>query len=116
MSLRLPKSARLHGRNRIDALFASGRSFTEWPIRCVYGPAEGRAAMVSAPKKSFKRAVVRNLLKRRMREAYRLNQHVLDGVSVHLALHYIGREVVPYGRIEAAVLAVLKRVSDERGA
>lgn len=110
-SLKLPKAGRLYRRGEIDALFASGASFTVWPIRCVYMPAPDRAVLVSAPKRSFKRAVVRNLLKRRMREAYRLHQHLLEGVGVRVALHYVGKEVVDYARIEAAVVAVLTRIA-----
>lgn len=110
-SLKLPKAGRIYRRGEIDALFASGDSFTVWPVRCVYMAGEGRAVMVSAPKRSFKRAVVRNLLKRRIREAYRLHQHRLEGVGVRLALHYVGKEVVAYAQIEQAVVAILDRLA-----
>lgn len=107
----LPKRARLSLRREIEALFASGESMKVYPIRCTYCRAQSSAVMVSAPKKLFKHAVDRNALKRRMREAYRLNQDIVAPLGLHIALHYIATERLSYQKIEDATKQILDRLS-----
>ena len=65
--------------------------------------------MVSVPKRLHKRANVRNLLKRRMREAYRLNKEPLreicirENIRLSLGLLYTSGEIADYKTIEHAV-------------
>ena len=80
----LTKSERLCSKTMIERLFAGGNSsFPAYPLRVVYmwlPPTEGTAdvsILISVPKKRFKRAVKRNLVKRQVREAYRKNKHLL---------------------------------------
>ncbi len=66
-------------------------------------------------KKIHKRAVARNLLRRRMREAYRLSpsRAALSGAwpeGIDIALSYIAKECLPYSTIEAAVDKILRRL------
>lgn len=94
-----------------------------YPVRYMVlsSPAEGDAAdaavMVSVPKRRHKRANVRNLLKRRMREAYRLHKEPLrircteQGESVSLGLMYISQDVLDYSQIENAVRKIISRLS-----
>ena len=78
-----PKQERLSWKRHIDLLFANGRSFVAFPLRVIYLSVEEDAlpapasVLISVPKKKFKRAVKRNLIKRRMREAYRIHKHDL---------------------------------------
>ena len=83
----LPQAERINSKKQIDRLFRGGgsKAMTASPLRVVY-MAEGRSEdkrgpfaqmMVSVPKRYFKRAVKRNLIKRQVREAYRLNKHIL---------------------------------------
>ena len=79
----LPKAERISRKLVIDKLFTKGTSFVVYPIRVVYVTSteeqEAQAAMmVSVSKKKFKRAVKRNYIKRRIKEAYRLNKHLLQ--------------------------------------
>lgn len=68
--------------------------------------------MVSVPKKLFRRAVKRNLLKRRIREAYRLQKHMLDGISgVDMMFVYNTKEVAEFREIYAAVGAALSKIA-----
>ncbi len=60
----------------------------------------GARLLISVPKRHFKRAVKRNLLKRRIREAYRRNKPV---GSVDLMLVYLCEEVLDYASIAAAI-------------
>lgn len=80
----LSKAERLSSKTLIEQLFAGGsKSFPAFPLRVVYmwiEPAEGEvpsSILISVPKKRFKRAVKRNLVKRQVREAYRKNKYLL---------------------------------------
>lgn len=117
----LPKAERLAKRNEIGRLFTHGEAFLVYPVKCAYlfrtdsGPAR---IMVIAPKRNHKRAVARNLLKRRMREAYRLHKQLLtipeegEGrVGVDIAFSYIAKgEPLDYRTIEKAVVAILNKL------
>ena len=82
-------------------------------------PSEELSASVlfSTPKKFHKRANRRNLLRRRMREAYRLNRELLASEgktgTVELALIYSTKEIHDYKTIENAVKRVLARVAQD---
>lgn len=119
----LPKCERLAKRNEIGRLFTNGEAFLVYPVKCTYlfrsdGESEaGNRIMVMAPKRNHKRAVARNLLKRRMREAYRLNKYLLEKGSGHepmvadIAFSYIAKgEPLDYGTIEKAVISILNKL------
>ena len=80
----LNKDERLCSKKLIERLFAGGnKSFPMFPLRVVYmslAPEESTAdasILISVPKKRFKHAVKRNLVKRQIREAYRHNKYIL---------------------------------------
>ena len=88
----LPQSERINSKKQIDRLFRGGgsKAMTASPLRMVYmadsrqtdsQPSDGHQPMaqmmLSVPKRYFKRAVKRNYVKRQVREAYRLNKHIL---------------------------------------
>ena len=65
--------------------------------------------VVSVPKRLFKRAVKRNLLKRRIREAYR-HQKGLISAPVDILFIYTAPEVLPYEVIYADMTAILQKI------
>lgn len=76
-------------------------------------PAVGNAAtwlpgriLVSVPKRYFKRAVKRNLLKRRIREAYRVQK--LPGVDI--MFQYNSVELADFAAVQADITAILSRI------
>lgn len=79
----LTKKERLNSLTLIEELFSGGsRSLPSFPLRIVYMPVEDNtrptlSLLISVPKKRFKRAVKRNLVKRQIREAYRMNKDLL---------------------------------------
>ena len=114
-----PKQERLSWKRHIDLLFANGRSFVAFPLRVIYLPVEEDAlsarasVLISVPKKKFKRAVKRNLIKRRMREAYRIHkQELFDALANNrqrmlVAFLYLDKEILPFSEIEKAMQKVL---------
>ena len=70
--------------------------------------------MVSVPKRFFKRAVKRNLLKRRLREAYRTQKSILGPSSTDILLLYNSKEINDFQTIKEEVAEILKKVADER--
>ena len=114
MDATLPKAERLCGKTAVVSLFESGKNASEGCIRCKYihRPAEGPSRIVvSVPKRHFKRAVKRNLLKRRIREAYR-RQKALLGPGVDVLFIYTSTEVLPYEVIFADMTTLLTHVGD----
>ncbi len=77
--------------------------------------------MVSVSKRRFKRAVMRNRLKRRMREAYRQNKHALCAAllsaerQAHIAFQYISNEELEYAEIEKKINKALRRLQERIG-
>lgn len=117
----LKKSERLCSHKTLEQLFDSGESFLVFPLKVVFlksempllHPAE---AAFAVSKRNFKRAVKRNLLKRRMREAYRLNKHLLyDKLTTrnsHISIMFIfvGKDILDFDKIEKAMILALKKV------
>ena len=110
----LTKEERLCGKTTVSALISDGKWGTTPHLRFCW--AAGRDTglnrlMVSVPKKFFKRAVKRNLLKRRLRESYRLQKALLTVTGVDLMLAYSHPEVADFAVLYAEVTEILQRIS-----
>ncbi len=118
------KKEHLCGVAEVEKLFSQGRSFTIIPYRVVWltvpdpGPVKVKM-LITVPKKKFRLAVVRNLLKRRTKEAFRLNRQVLDtrslkeGCQLWIGLSYIGGEASGFREIQEKIIVILQRLSRE---
>lgn len=116
----LPKKERLCGKTAISKLLAKGKHGSVPGLRylCLYGTdAEVTRMMVSVPKKSFKRAVKRNLLKRRIRESWRKQKHMLavEG-NLDILFMYPVKEILSYEEIYTAVGQVIENINSRYGA
>ncbi len=116
----LAKSERLSSLAAVRRLFQDGVSGFVYPFRYTVIVEKSTSPTVevlfSVPKRNHKRANKRNLLRRRTKEAYRLNKSSLwsvtteRGVAVDMALVYSSKEVLPYKTIENAVRRILDEV------
>ncbi|NNF21326.1 MAG: ribonuclease P protein component [Saprospiraceae bacterium] len=114
------KSARLSSRKDIKELFEKGSSFFLFPFKVLYleDPQQSSSThqvLISVPKKNHKSAVKRNRIKRLIREAYRLNQHIISEVSekkLLIAYIYVSGDVLPYKEVETKLKKVLIRLKN----
>lgn len=120
MNTGLSKRERLCSVTAIEQLIAKGRYAVVSPIRaCFYIRPKGDTAetdeldriAVSVPKKLFKRAVKRNLLKRRIREAYRLQKEALEVHGIDIMFIYNLKEVADFKQIYDAVGKIIEKIN-----
>lgn len=124
---RLYKEERLCGLTTIDRLFspqgkASGltHSVMAYPWRAVWmvNPhREGRPArfLISVPKKRARHAVDRVLMRRRCREAYRLNRSLFpaEDCGVDIGFVYVGTTLADYRQTEHSMKKMLTRIASQ---
>ncbi len=117
----LTKGERLTGKKAITELFRTGRVQISNPVRILYQATTGAGAYpaymaISIPKRLFKKAVDRNLLKRRIREIYRhfkpefYGQLRRAGIQIHLVIQYNHSEIMEFKLLEEALHGGLKKV------
>ena len=118
------KKERLCNFNSINILFVEGHSFFIYPLKVVWmeditdndSPSQ---LLISVPKRNFKRAVDRNLIKRQIRESFRRNKEELYAHlgSVNrkcsLAIVFAAKSKVAYTELDAILVLALKRLVKE---
>ncbi len=116
------KEERLCSKKLLDLLFANGSSFLVYPYRVLYLETASNSpypaqVVINVSKKRYKRAVDRNLIKRKVREAYRLHKSThfypslrCEETMLLLAIQYIGKEVYDYRFLEKRLLQVFKKL------
>ena len=115
------KAERITGEKRVDAIFASGKSFISYPLRVVYlqheqSPIHSCSILITVPKKRIKKAVHRNRIKRLIRESYRLNKELVNDIefgeqSLDIAFVYVKDTVSDYKEIQKGVKKALKQIA-----
>jgi ribonuclease P protein component len=109
------KEERLHKEKLIKELFETGSSFYLYPFKVLSKGNPDTAfrvhqVMISVSRKNFKRAVDRNLLKRRIRESFRLNKNLLpDTPKLVIAYIYTAKEILTFAQIQERLIKTLNR-------
>lgn len=138
----LRKSAKLRHRTLVQSLFEKGKSVYSGPLRVTYRPLTREQLeesfrvqvpdrmgpvqmMITVPKKKRRHAVDRVLMRRRIREAFRLQYRPLrtliednpDIRTLSLAFVYMQSENLPYEAVaiamESVMAKIIKRLSPE---
>jgi ribonuclease P protein component len=116
MRLSLTRFERIKTKQEFQRVFQEGKTLTYFPVKCLYFPnnrSETHKIGVAVSKKKIKKAVHRNLVKRRIREAYRKNKVLIKDLSPHLIIfNYLSSEILPYQEIEHKIILTLQRLSD----
>lgn len=109
------KEERLSKKKLIEELFEKGSSFYFFPFKVFFmsNPDQTVAfhqLVISVSKRNFKRAADRNLIKRRIREGYRLNKVLLPGENkLLIAYIYSVKEILPSLQIHDRLVKTFKR-------
>lgn len=116
-----PRAQKLKSRKLIDSLFTQGQSVKSFPVIGVWTRIESEDTLCqvgfSVSKRNFKRAVDRNSIKRKMREAFRLNQTILKAAEkpetkLVFMIIYVGKALPDYDVVEKKIITLLKRLSE----
>ncbi len=124
MRNKFKKEERLKSRKAIAGLYERGKSFNSGCYRASWMPMEVSnkfpvQVVISVSKRNFKRAVDRNKIKRRIREAYRKNKASLyslleaQNIKIVLALGYVSKEELSYVELENKLIVTLQRLQAE---
>jgi len=111
------KEERLNKELWIKELFEKGSSFHLYPfkvLRLTHPDQQWpcNQVLISVPNRNFKKAVDRNKLKRRIREAYRLNKNLIPGEQKWLIAYiYTARELNDSRLIHERLVQSLTRIA-----
>ena len=122
MDYKLNKDEKLCSRTAVNLLFDEGKSLMAFPLRAAYRlrPRGDHPVqfLISIPKKRIRKAVRRVTLRRRTREAYRLNRRTLlepaleqSGWGVDIAFVYLDNSLAPYSVINEKMIGLLTRIA-----
>jgi ribonuclease P protein component len=109
------KTERLNKEKNIQELFKKGSSFYLYPFKILILPNPDQdhpnhQVLITVSVRNFKRAVDRNLIKRRIREAYRLNKECfVSKQKLMIAYIYTAKEILTFKEIQDKLVKAFKR-------
>jgi len=116
---------KLKSRKLIESLFMDSNGFLQYPFKINYKIFQQTEDIdfpakftVSVSKKRFKRAVDRNNIKRKIREAFRKNKYLLyenlkkNGLKINFIIIYISSENLDYVTIEKELVQMLIKLNE----
>lgn len=118
MNYRLTKSERLHADKLIKELFSEGSSFFLYPYKVLFLrkidlSGQTNQVLFSVSKKKIRKATGRNGIKRKLRESYRLNKHLLQPDGILLGFIFVGKPEMSFQEIEPKMKIALDKLAQE---
>ncbi len=123
--LTLGREERLRNNLSIQELLKHGRTVSLFPLKIYWNlSADPRQkyparAAVSVPRRKYRKAVERNLMKRRLKEAYRLNKYMLYDpldrrqLKIHLIILLLSDEFIPFAQLETNMRGIFRKLLDK---
>jgi len=116
-----PKKQKLCSEKAIERLFFKGKSILEEPFLAIWNFEENEQhvfirSLIVVSKKKINKANQRNILKRRIREVYRLQKQELEFLleskkkQLNLAIIYQKEEICDYKYLEKKINLLLRRL------
>lgn len=125
MRCHFKRTERLNADKCISAIYKSGKNGFCYPFRYAWLPNAGNdnvipcQVLIAVPKRRFPLAVHRNLIRRRVREAYRKNKNILydslkkNSLSLSLIITYVAVSIEAYPDIERKLIVLLRHLIKE---
>ena len=118
MNYRLPKSERLHAEKLIKELFNEGSSFFLYPFKMLFLrkidlAGQANQVLFSVSKKKIKKASGRNFIKRRLKEADRLNKALLNQEGILIGFIFVGKPEMTFAALEPKMIQTLNKLNQE---
>lgn len=121
---RFTKEERVTGRNLVRNLHSGKNTFFQFPFRVKWIVHNGKVfssckILIIVPKRQFKKAVDRNVIKRRIREGYRQNKAPLimfcaeNQLNIVFSFTYIAKEILAFGQLQQKIILILQRLINE---
>lgn len=116
----LPKSARLKSRASLEQLFASGKSFTVFPIKVFYRTTTRSQEIISkqagfgVSSRNFKKATDRNRIKRLLRETYRTQQELIvvpEEKKLEVFFLFLAKELPVFNDLKVQMKITFEKLS-----
>lgn len=120
----LNRNEMLKSNIQIDLLFKNGVRISKYPLKIILLPIidprlqNPCSLIVMAPSKKYKKAIVRNRIKRLLKEIYRNNKTLFypylteNNKKCLLGISYNGNEIPTFGEVEKSMMSLLKRIPE----
>ena len=109
------KGERLKNKKIIDHVFKTGKKISLFPFDFRYLKKENDSineVLISVSKSKINSSVKRNLLKRRIRESYRLNKSLINGHGYYMAFIYSSSKILSYNQIEISTISLFNKLNN----
>lgn len=110
------KHERITNKKVIQNLFGSGKKIIVSPFILKYLVDRNESknkVLISVSKSKIKSSVKRNLLKRRIRESFRLNKNIIIGLGYSFAFVYSSSKILSYNEINKSLVELLNKINQD---